>query len=125
MSLQTGVFEPIDLKALKQKDKYDFTQLVDLYSDQIYRLTLKMVGNERDAEDVLQETFVKAYTNIEGFKGHSKVATWLYRIAVNEALMLLRKRKKESSVLRTESTPPTVMCYPGKSSIGAVYLKKN
>ena len=52
-----------------------------------------MLGDEQDAEDVLQEVFIKAYNNIQGFEGRSKVSTWLYRIAVNESLMLLRKRK--------------------------------
>jgi RNA polymerase sigma-70 factor, ECF subfamily len=85
--------EPIDLEALKRKEKQAFARLVDQNSNRIYRLALKMVGNEQDAEDVLQETFIKAYNNIDGFEGRSKVSTWLYRIAVNESLMLLRKRK--------------------------------
>jgi len=85
--------EENDLAALKHKDKGAFARLVDANSDKIYRLGLKMLGNEQDAEDVLQETFVKAYKNIDTFEGRSKVSTWLYRIAVNETLMLLRKRK--------------------------------
>jgi RNA polymerase sigma-70 factor (ECF subfamily) len=52
-----------------------------------------MLGNPQDAEDILQETFIKAFNNIDGFEGRSKVSTWLYRIAVNESLSLLRKRK--------------------------------
>ena len=85
--------EEVDLTALKRKDKSAFTQLVDLHSEKIYRLALKMLTNEQDAEDVLQETFIKAYKNIETFEGRSKISTWLYRIALNESLMLLRKRK--------------------------------
>jgi len=84
---------PLDLGALKQKDKQAFAQLVDLNLDRIFRLALKMVGNPQDAEDVLQETFIKAYNNIDSFKGRSKISTWLYRIATNEALMMLRRRK--------------------------------
>lgn len=83
----------LDLNALNRKEKHEFAKLVDAYSDKIYRLALKMLGNVQDAEDVLQETFIKAYKNIEGFEGRSKISTWLYRIAVNESLMLLRKRK--------------------------------
>ncbi len=83
----------IDLEALKRKDKKAFAQLVDQNSTRIYRLALKMVGNEQDAEDVLQNTFIKAFKNIHKFEGRSKVSTWLYRIAVNESLMLLRQRK--------------------------------
>ena len=85
--------EAIDLAALQRKDKRAFAQLVAAYSDKIYRLGLKMLANEQDAEDVLQETFLKAYHHIETFEGRSKVSTWLYRIAVNESLMLIRKRK--------------------------------
>jgi RNA polymerase sigma-70 factor (ECF subfamily) len=92
MSEQTHT-ESFDLEALRQRDNKAFSQLVDQNSNRIYRLALKMVGNEQDAEDILQETFVKAYKNLEGFEGRSKISTWLYRIAVNESLMLLRKRK--------------------------------
>ncbi len=83
----------IDLNALKRKDKQEFSKLVSAHSDKIYRLALKMLANVQDAEDVLQDTFIKAYHNIEGFEGRSKITTWLYRIAMNESLMLLRKRK--------------------------------
>lgn len=83
----------IDLTALKRGDKHAFALMVDAHSDKIYRLALKMLGNEQDAEDVLQEVFIKAFKNIQGFEGRSKVSTWLFRIAVNESLMLLRKRK--------------------------------
>jgi RNA polymerase sigma-70 factor, ECF subfamily len=84
---------PVDLAALKRGDRHAFARMVDAYSDIIYRLALKMLGDEQDAEDVLQETFIKAFKNIHNFEGRSKISTWLYRIAVNEALMLLRKRK--------------------------------
>jgi len=86
--------DSIDLQALKRKEKSAFSRLVDQNSEKIYRLALKMVGNEQDAEDVLQETFIKALNHIEGFEARAKISTWLYRIAVNESLMLLRKRKK-------------------------------
>jgi len=82
-----------DLKALRHRNKEAFAELVERNSNNIYRLGLKMTGNPQDAEDVLQETFIKAFNHIDGFEGRSKISTWLYRIAVNEALMLLRKRK--------------------------------
>ena len=84
----------IDLDALQRQDKQAFSQFVTAHSDKIYRLALKMLGNVQDAEDVLQETFIKAYNNIDGFEGRSQITTWLYRIAMNETLMLLRKRKR-------------------------------
>lgn len=86
--------ENIPLSALRKKDKHAFAMLVDQNSDHIYRLALKMTGREQDAEDVMQETFIKAFNHIDTFEGRSKISTWLYRIATNEALMLLRKRKE-------------------------------
>ena len=84
-----------DLTALKANDGSAFAKLVDAHSEQIYRLALKMLGSEQDAEDVLQESFIKAFKNIHAFEGRSKLSTWLYRIAVNESLMLLRKHKAD------------------------------
>ncbi|MCJ7696527.1 MAG: sigma-70 family RNA polymerase sigma factor [Anaerolineaceae bacterium] len=81
------------LDALRKGDKVAFSSLVEETSESIYRLALRMLNDTNDAEDVLQETFIKAYKNLPGFEGRSKVSTWLYRIAVNEALMMIRKRK--------------------------------
>lgn len=83
----------ISLEALQAGDRAEFARLVDAYSTQIYRLALKMLGVEQDAEDVLQNTFMKAMQSIENFEGRSSLSTWLYRIAVNEALMMLRRQK--------------------------------
>ena len=85
----------ISLEALIAGDRAEFARLVDAYSSPIYRLGLRMLGNPQDAEDVLQNTFLNALTHLPGFEGRSSLATWLYRIAANEALMLIRKRKPE------------------------------
>ena len=66
---------------------------MEAYSGVIYRLALKMLESPQDAEDALQETFIKAYKGLAKFDGRSSLSTWLYRIATNEALMMLRKRK--------------------------------
>jgi RNA polymerase sigma-70 factor (ECF subfamily) len=88
----------ISLKALQAGDQAEFARLVDAYSTQIYRLALKMLADEQDAEDVLQNTFMKALQSIGNFEGRSSLSTWLYRIAVNEALMSLRRHKPTVSV---------------------------
>jgi len=75
-----------------------FTTLVNQYDRNIYRLALNITGNREDAEDVLQEAFLKAYSNLERFEGNSRFYTWLVRIAVNEALMKLRKRRGQREV---------------------------
>ena len=86
----------ISLEALKAGDREAFSQLVETYSGKLYRLALKLLQNPQDAEDVLQETFIKAFRYIRGFDGRSSVSTWLYRIATNEALMQLRRKHPET-----------------------------
>ena len=74
-------------------DHEAFTTLVRQYERHIYRLALNITRDPTDAEDVLQEAFLKAYSNLKSFQGVSRFYTWLVRIAVNEALMKLRKRR--------------------------------
>lgn len=90
--------QEFSIEALRAGDKAEFARLVDTYSAQIYRLGLKMLGNEQDAEDVLQNTFLNAMTHLSSFEGRSNISTWLYRIASNEALMQLRRGKKKISI---------------------------
>ncbi len=93
----------ISLEALVAGDRAEFARLVDAYSSPIYRLGLRMLGNPQDAEDVLQNTFLNVLTHIAEFEGRSSLATWLYRIAANEALMLLRKKKPEVNLEDVET----------------------
>ena len=79
-------------------DSSAFTELVRRHSPKIFRLARHITQHAEDAEDVLQETFLKAYTHIGGFEGNSKFYTWLVRIAVNESLMKLRKRRADRTV---------------------------
>jgi RNA polymerase sigma-70 factor (ECF subfamily) len=72
-----------------------FSELVRRHSGQVYGLSLNMLRNREDAEDNLQNVLVKAYHNIARFEGNSQFSTWLVRIAINEALMKLRKRNSE------------------------------
>ena len=85
--------QEFSVDALRAGDRAEFARLVDAYSAPIYRLGLKMLGNPQDAEDVLQNTFLNALTHLADFEGRSSLSTWLYRIASNEALMLLRRKK--------------------------------
>jgi RNA polymerase sigma-70 factor (ECF subfamily) len=79
-------------------DAQAFTDLVNRYERKIYRIAKHITQNDEDAEDVLQETFLKAYEHLSGFQGNSKFYTWIVRIAVNESLMKLRKRKGDRTV---------------------------
>ena len=74
-------------------DHEAFATLVRQYERHIYRLALNITRDPTDAEDVLQEAFLKAYSNLKTFQGDSRFYTWLVRIAVNEALMKLRKQR--------------------------------
>jgi RNA polymerase sigma-70 factor (ECF subfamily) len=83
------------LEALKAGDRAEFARMVEAYSPLIFRLGLKMLKDQQDAEDVLQDTFVKAFRHLTSFDGRSSLSTWLYRIATNEALMILRRKQPE------------------------------
>lgn len=82
----------------KAGDVSAFSELVNRYERRILRLAKRITQNEEDAEDVLQDAFLKAYENLDRFQGNSKFYTWLVRIAVNEALMKLRKRKSDRTL---------------------------
>ena len=91
-----GHSEPFSLTALRGGDRVEFARLVETYSPLIYRLGLKMLGTPQDAEDMLQETFIKAYRHLDSFDGRASLSTWLYRIATNEALMVLRRKRPDT-----------------------------
>ena len=80
---------------LQAGDQAAYAQLVEEHASQVYRLALRMMGNEADAEDVLQETFLSAFKSIDRFQARSSLSTWLYRIASNAALMRLRRKEPE------------------------------
>lgn len=84
-------------------DSQAFTELVNKYENSIFRLARHITQSAEDAEDVLQETFLKAYEHLDEFQGHSKFYTWLVRIAVNQSLMKLRKRRTDKSVSLDET----------------------
>ncbi len=82
----------------KAGDAAAFAELVNHYDRRVFRMAKQITQNDEDAEDVLQETFLKAYSHLDDFQGNSKFYTWLVRIAVNEALMKLRKRRSDKTV---------------------------
>lgn len=75
-----------------------FEMLVNQYGEALYWKIRHIVMNHEDANDLLQNTFIKAWTNIENFKQQSKLSTWLYRIAINESLDFLRKQKTQADI---------------------------
>jgi len=85
-------------------DAKAFSELLRRYEGKIFRLALHITQNREDAEDVLQEAFLKAYEHLDQFQGQSKFYTWIVRIAVNQALMKLRKRKSDETIDTGEDT---------------------
>jgi RNA polymerase sigma-70 factor, ECF subfamily len=79
-------------------DSSAFGELVRRYQDRLFHTVYRLVENPEDAQDVVQETFLSAYQSLEGFKGDALLFTWLYRIAVNTAISLRRKRKATVSI---------------------------
>lgn len=75
-----------------------FAVLVKEYTEPLYWHLRRMVLDHEDANDLLQNTFIKAWTNIDGFQGNSKISTWLYRIATNEALTFLNRQNANDIV---------------------------
>jgi RNA polymerase sigma-70 factor (ECF subfamily) len=102
-TIQPKVEEPISeelrlVNAARGGDIGAFEELVRKYDRNVFRIANHITQNREDAEDVVQDAFLKAYQNLGQFQGQSKFYTWLVRIAVNEALMRLRRRRPERMV---------------------------
>ena len=93
-----GLDEAMLVERAKSGETAAFTELVRRYDKKIFRMAKQITQSDEDAEDVLQEALFKAYQHLNNFQGNSRFYTWLVRIAVNEALMKLRKRKSDKTV---------------------------
>src|SRR5258707_11160000 len=102
-TIQANVGQPVSdelalVQAAKGGDVSAFEELVRRYDRNVFRIANHITHNAEDAEDVVQEAFLKAYQNLNRFQEQSKFYTWLVRIAVNEALMKLRRRRSDKTV---------------------------
>lgn len=86
-------FEARVVKLARKGDQGAFAELVDLYKDKIFHLGYRMLSNRHEAEDIVQETFLRVYKNWERYDEKQKFSTWIYRIATNLCIDQLRKRK--------------------------------
>ena len=82
--------------------KTGFEKLVAEYSERLYWQIRKMVLSHDDANDILQDTFIKAWMNIDNFRAESKLSTWLYRIAINESITFLNKKRNQNNISMDE-----------------------
>jgi RNA polymerase sigma-70 factor (ECF subfamily) len=103
VSSQAGIDDAILVAQAREGDAPSFSELVKRYEGKVFRLAQHVTQNREDAEDVLQETFLKAYEHLDQFRGDSKFYTWIVRIAVNQALMKLRRRKSDKAVSLDET----------------------
>src|SRR5437868_12661026 len=85
-------------------DSDAFRLLVERHSRNVFRLAFRMTGHEQDAEDVVQETFLRAYKQLKNYEARSSFSTWLYRIASNYSLDLIRMRKRHEDRRKRGST---------------------
>lgn len=90
--------ETIALLQDPTRQREAFERIVRTYSEQLYWQIRRLVLSHDDANDILQNTFIKAWTNIDYFRGDAKMSTWLYRIALNESLTFLNKQRANSQL---------------------------
>ena len=84
------------IESVKRGNRSDFSILVDRYKNKAFSLLKRMLKNEQDAEETLQDSFMKAYNSLNNFKGESKFSTWFYKIVYNTALTKLSSKKRKT-----------------------------
>lgn len=104
----------IYIKQVKAGNKNAFSFLVNRHKDNVYNLAFRISGNHEEAEDIAQDSFIKAYRALHGFKLKSRFSTWLYRIVYNTAISRVRTRKKE--ILSLDEFPVDATDFIGYSS---------
>src|ERR1041385_1279174 len=91
------------LERARNQEGAALQELVDRYKQQVYFLALDLTGNHHDAEDLSQEVFMKAFTSIQGFRGDSKLSSWLHRITVNT--FIDQRRKSSFKIFALQAKP--------------------
>jgi RNA polymerase sigma-70 factor (ECF subfamily) len=104
------------LPLLRAGESRAFEEILRRYEAKVFSLVRGMTRNDGDAQDALQDTFLSVYQKIGTFKGESRLSTWIYRIAVNAALMTIRKRKRDE---RTVSIDEYLPAFDGKGQVVA------
>ncbi len=106
MSVRYAGLADVELVRLAQGgDTRAFDELVVRYRDRVYRLSFKILRNEDDAAEALQDAFTSAFRGIKSFKSESTFSTWLYRVATNASLMKYRKRRDDHLSLEQSQSP--------------------
>jgi RNA polymerase sigma-70 factor, ECF subfamily len=87
------------------KDVAAFEELLGRYEEKLYRLAMRFVRNESDAQEILQDVFLSAWRKLPGFEGRAQFGSWMYRVTVNAALMFLRSRNRHPEVMLEDMEP--------------------
>jgi len=111
-----SVRERLLIRRLRERDERAFREMVDEYRDRVFSLTLRMLGNREEAEDLAQEVFITVFKSIDSFRGDSKFSTWLYRITANHCKnrikYLARRHDRKKSEFDEENTKGAVAGAP-------------
>lgn len=105
--------DSVAVARVRSGDGDAYRALVERHGRSVFRLAYRMTGNEQDAEDVVQETFLRAYRQLHRWEARSSFSTWLYRIAANYALDLVRMRKRHGEVAIVEGSSGFASPSPG------------
>ncbi|UOF91938.1 RNA polymerase sigma factor SigW [Fodinisporobacter ferrooxydans] len=103
------------IKRAKRGDQQAFAEIVERYKDKLYNVAFRMLGNRQEAEDAVQEAFLRAYANLKTYDSSYKFTTWIYRIITNLSIDRLRKRKIDES-LDAANDPDEISLYHTISS---------
>src|SRR5580692_3141829 len=96
---QTEMSDEMLAARAKSGDMDAFVELSQRHANRVFQTTYRVTRNRQDAEDALQEAFLNAFTHMKNFEGRSSFSTWLTRIAINSALMILRKKRNCQEIL--------------------------
>ncbi len=102
-----------------------FTEVIGRYSESLYWQIRRMVQNHDDANDLLQNVFLKAWSNLDNFRGDAKLTTWLYKIAINESLTFLEKERRRNNVSIDDETSVLVNAIEADEWVDGDELKRN
>lgn len=102
-----------------------FSEVMAKYSEPLYWQIRRMVQNHDDANDLLQNTFIKAWTSLENFRGEAKLSTWLYKIAINESLSFLEKERKRQNISIDDEAAMVIRSIEADEWIDGDELKQN
>lgn len=102
-----------------------FNEVVRLYSEPLYWQIRRMVGDHDDANDILQNTFLKAWSSLENFRGEARLSTWLYKIAINESLTFLEREKRRTAVSLDDSEAAPVKAATADEDLDGEELQRH